>query len=81
MSGPTAPRGLCGQCRYVPDCAVRPTLNHPVTRCERFEPASHTAHEQNGANGLMGLCVACARRDRCTHPRPEGGVWHCNEYT
>ena len=29
---------------------------------------------------LKGLCVSCARRDTCTFPKPEGGVWQCEEF-
>jgi len=28
----------------------------------------------------MGLCKSCANRETCTFPKPEGGVWHCEEY-
>jgi Fe-S cluster biogenesis protein NfuA len=27
-----------------------------------------------------GLCKNCAKREYCAFPRPEGGVWHCEEY-
>jgi NADH-quinone oxidoreductase subunit E len=27
-----------------------------------------------------GLCLNCANRETCTFPKPEGGVWHCDEY-
>jgi hypothetical protein len=27
-----------------------------------------------------GLCRNCARLSDCTYPRPESGVWHCEEY-
>ena len=27
-----------------------------------------------------GLCVNCDHRQTCTHPKPEGGVWHCEDY-
>ena len=27
-----------------------------------------------------GLCVNCDHRQTCAHPRPEGGVWHCEDY-
>ncbi len=27
-----------------------------------------------------GLCVNCENRNTCSVPRPEGGVWHCEEY-
>jgi len=28
----------------------------------------------------VGLCCNCANRDTCVFPKPEGGVWHCQEY-
>ncbi len=28
----------------------------------------------------MGLCRTCAGRAACAFPRPEGGVWQCEEY-
>jgi hypothetical protein len=27
-----------------------------------------------------GLCMNCEHRRSCRHPRPEGGVWHCEDY-
>lgn len=30
---------------------------------------------------LSGLCMNCENRDTCTYPKPEGGVWHCEEYS
>jgi hypothetical protein len=27
-----------------------------------------------------GLCGNCEERAVCTFPKPEGGVWHCEEY-
>ena len=27
-----------------------------------------------------GLCRSCQNRESCTFPKPEGGVWHCEEY-
>jgi hypothetical protein len=29
---------------------------------------------------LKGLCVNCDNRHTCTFPKPEEGVWHCEEY-
>ena len=28
----------------------------------------------------LGLCANCAHLETCVFPRPEGGVWHCEEY-
>ncbi len=29
---------------------------------------------------VHGLCSICEERETCTFPKPEGGVWHCEEY-
>ncbi len=31
-------------------------------------------------NKHKGLCGICDDRDTCSFTRPEGGVWHCEEY-
>jgi len=28
----------------------------------------------------FGLCANCKHRETCTFPKPQGGVWHCEEY-
>lgn len=28
-----------------------------------------------------GLCLNCVKRDWCRLPKPEGGVWRCEEYS
>ena len=28
----------------------------------------------------MELCSNCENCETCTFPKPEGGVWHCEEY-
>ena len=37
-----------------------------------------TAERDTGID--KGLCKNCENRETCTFPRPEGGVWHCDEY-
>jgi len=27
-----------------------------------------------------GLCSNCENCESCVYPKPEGGVWHCEEY-
>jgi hypothetical protein len=29
---------------------------------------------------FQGLCASCADRDVCIYPKPDGGVWRCEEY-
>ena len=40
--------------------------------------ASFSAEEDSGE--VKGLCVDCKSRETCIYPKPEGGVWHCEEY-
>jgi hypothetical protein len=40
----------------------------------KSEKASNTVPE------LKGLCINCDNRKVCTHTKPEGGIWHCEEY-
>ncbi len=28
----------------------------------------------------VGLCVNCGHRATCRYPKPEGGLWHCEDY-
>jgi hypothetical protein len=28
----------------------------------------------------MGLCATCGSREACCLTKPQGGVWHCEEY-
>jgi hypothetical protein len=35
---------------------------------------------ESETNSFSGLCVNCQHRATCVHPRPAGGVWHCEDY-
>ena len=92
--GPPPPRpdrDLCSTCTHAEACGPRSTPERPILFCELFEvfvpvqtagaaaapperPASRQAVEHRG------LCVNCENRRKCTMARPEGGVWHCEEY-
>ncbi len=46
---------------------------------------STTVHTQarfqcERSSKFKGLCATCEKRERCTFPRAEGGVWHCEEF-
>jgi hypothetical protein len=36
--------------------------------------------EEADATHQRGLCSICEGREVCAFPKPEGGVWHCEEY-
>jgi len=52
-------------------CKGKPQSNAPICRPQLKDDDSWKR---------MGLCVNCEGRDTCTFPKPEGGVWHCEEY-
>ena len=89
---PRTYRDLCSTCSHQRACGSRSTPERPILFCELFEvlAAAPTAaavaprpERPASAHGVQhrGLCVNCEERDECTMPRPEGGVWHCEEYT
>ena len=51
--------------------------------CKVRAPArsfAETSAEEAGKSLEKGLCLDCDHRGKCTSPRPEGGIWHCEEY-
>ena len=43
-------------------------------------PAPTSAGDEDEFARYKGLCGNCEDRRSCTFPKPEGGVWHCEEY-
>ncbi|MDQ1265118.1 MAG: hypothetical protein QG635_268 [Bacteroidota bacterium] len=84
--------GICSTCNYLDNCARRKKHTEAVWYCEEFdnniEPKISTkirlATEQPEIpieeKIFVGLCANCEIRNECAYPKPEGGVWHCNEY-
>ncbi len=80
-------------CTYTKD-SQRPILQceefdgivlSPIKTVSRAEVAP-VVHKKNPANVMdkfapyPGLCGLCENSMSCTYPKPEGGVWHCEEY-
>ncbi len=51
----------------------------PRKQKARKEEKRKTSKTKEGTK-LLGLCANCAKRDTCTFPKSEGGVWYCEEY-
>lgn len=48
---------------------------------EKAEEAKDSESNKKSDNErFKGLCMNCDNRFECLLPRPEGGVWHCEEY-
>jgi len=89
-------RGLCSTCKHSPTCTFPRAPQRLAFYCEEFEIESVPAGKIAGAEkpqlmassvtateesaSLIGLCSDCGNRQTCVFPKPEGGVWHCEEY-
>ncbi len=91
MSNTNAAAGLCASCKYDPECIYEAGSARVILQCEQFEmgfrepsapPASvrPRATSDENSNGYAGLCSNCDHRETCIYPKPEGGVWRCEEY-
>ena len=85
--------GLCATCNNAADCVYRKRRGTDAIECEMFDGYARpnggngkgmatiaTTPEMAKSTEFKGLCVNCEDRDTCKLPRPEGGVWHCEEY-
>jgi hypothetical protein len=88
--------GLCSTCNNASTCTLCVKRTMPVWDCDEYDGTSPvpiiTAPPDNGEITLYdavtredetrykGLCVDCANRKMCTHKKPEGGIWHCEDY-
>ena len=88
--------GLCLTCENALACTFARDPNKPVFYCEEFEiektsfikppgkkqlPATGpAAANDKDSTKFIGLCSDCENRRTCAFPKPEGGVWHCEEY-
>ncbi len=87
-------RGLCITCNNISDCSFRAIdANRLIWYCELFdcfvevEKVVETAKAILGSQPLEkgygkyeGLCANCKNCLTCIFTKPEGGIWHCEEY-
>jgi len=85
---------LCSTCDDGFSCNHSKLHQNPVIQCEEFSCAptpsnkndkeskmSNTdSREKNNPNNYKGLCANCENSKTCTIDKPEGGIWHCEEY-
>ena len=85
-------RDLRSNFNHAEACGGRNALRRPILFCEEFDvsvPVANSppersvpmgASKRQSANEHAGLCMNCDHAEACTLLRPEGGVWHCEEY-
>jgi hypothetical protein len=86
-------RGLCSTCAQAKNCRFPRAAGAHIYHCDEWKGTVETPRkkaarprrggevrgERTGAK-LIGLCRDCGKLKACTFTRPEGGVWHCEEY-
>lgn len=88
-------KGICSTCNNDSHCAFPRSSESGVVECDEFTseygisrlsaPEIQTSlssrpHAMEDVPAAKGLCVNCDNLKTCTYPKPEGGVWHCEEY-
>ena len=86
-------RGLCATCKHTSTCTFPRSKDRPVHFCEEFDgeedkPALTAVHHEKvldqealaDREKYPGICSTCEKRETCTFPKPEGGVWQCEEF-
>lgn len=89
IAKPKDKKGLCSTCKRMNECTY--PKNKPIIECDEFEgiefASIETVKEEKEKSkfnyadpSYKGLCKTCSIREDCTFPKPESGVWHCEEY-
>jgi hypothetical protein len=82
--------GLCMTCTHSQSCGFNRDVSQIVLGCDEFgimtgsEAAisgdQGTGIELSSTEKFKGLCINCDIRLDCRLPKPEEGVWHCEDY-
>lgn len=83
--------GLCAACEHAPDCTHARASGMPIFGCDDASPLAIAIAPTTGIDvahpvtppkrfAAKGLCATCERFPKCTYPKLEGGVWHCDEF-
>ena len=81
-------KGLCTTCMQAEGCTYPRNEETGVLFCEEFEVVSApkfkivtpTQNPSTLESNLKGLCANCNNALLCQFPKPDSGVWHCEEY-
>ena len=87
-------RGLCVTCNNAGTCSFRASDAHRlVWYCELFDCFVEVEEVVEAAKAILdsqplekgygkydGLCANCKNCLTCIFTKPEGGIWHCEEY-
>lgn len=83
------PAGLCPTCNHSGNCVHRNDFRGVVFQCEEYNGSEPLREKMSKVpkddspqpySSLKGLCMNCDFASTCTLPKPETGIWFCNEY-
>ncbi len=85
------PGGLCSTCVNAGFCIHLKARARGAVQCELFDqgavvvdvervPSLAELVAREPSAPCLGLCSTCDLVDQCMLARPQGGVWHCEEY-
>jgi len=80
---------ICSTCNHLQICMNRKDRLRPIWFCEEFDdyvPVESAFKipeykPRTNTTEFKGLCMNCENRNSCGFLRPNGGVWHCDEYS
>jgi hypothetical protein len=81
QSDPKRPVLSCEEFEIETGEPARVSGSDVLSACPTDTPALAGAGDEDDFARYKGLCGNCEQRKSCTFPKPEGGVWHCEEYT
>ncbi len=85
-------QGICLTCVHFTQCSLRPADDSAksIQFCEEYQtvclaPVIVTNDKPKdmktlAPSGILGLCSNCNHYPYCSFPKPEAGVWHCEDY-
>jgi hypothetical protein len=84
---------LCITCNHYQICSTRRDRKRPIWFCEEFDnyvPIKEMKIKTDSKASFKtvkkemqqykGLCINCENRENCKLHKPNGGIWHCEEY-
>jgi hypothetical protein len=71
---------ICKTCIHLSNCSRQYKYNQPIVYCDRYEGNRSSFYKEKYINELKGLCQTCENRFICILHKPQGGVWHCDNY-
>jgi hypothetical protein len=68
------------QCEEFEGYEIPPTMTAAMDSSKDSCGRDAAYAENKDIGRFTRLCRTCAGRETCTYPKPEGGVWQCEEY-